>query len=218
MVKINNINSSNISMRQNYRPMAGDFAVPTTLLPVGQRNYCLFNQNRVNFLVSQGKSSLPYLKDVLQTSKDEREIVEALYILDRMADKGVKGIPAMYPALAKFNDTKSPNIQVFLAGIYRKTQVPDAFGPLVAMLIRNSSCRASMPDLRSNKEMENGKLSLGEDGKAADEAIQKENISTIYSPLTINHSLFDPNEEIGGAILEYIKNYSQGPKVIDFSA
>ena len=69
----------------------------------------------------------------------------------------------MYPALSRFNDTKSPNIQTFLAGIYRKTQVPDAFGPLVKMLVQNS-------------------------------------INPTPNPY------FDPNEEIGGAILSYLSD------------
>ena len=79
-----------------------------------------------------------------------------------MLDNGVKGIDKMYPTFARFNDTKSPNIQTYLAGVYRKTKVPDAFGPLVKMLIKNS-------------------------------------ISEEKS--TVN---FDPNEEIGGAILDYL--------------
>lgn len=165
---------------------AAYFSAPDTMLPSGQRNYCLFNQNKVNFIVSQKRNALPQLKQVLQTSNNEEEIVETLYIIDRMADEKVKGIPALYPALAKFNDTKSPNIQVFLAGIYRKTQVPDAFGPLVSMLIKNSS--------------------RGE----------------VKTPPTLQPSNpqnlpFDPNEEIGGAILEYIRNYSKGPKQIDYT-
>lgn len=44
----------------------------------------------------------------------------------------------MYPVFARFNNTTSSNIQTYLAGIYRKTQVPDAFGPLVKMLVQNS--------------------------------------------------------------------------------
>ena len=78
-----------------------------------------------------------------------------------MLENGVKNIDKMYPALSRFNRTQSPNIQTFLAGIYRKTQVPDAFGPLVSMLINNS-------------------------------------LNPVKSPF------FDPNEEIGGAILSYI--------------
>ena len=69
----------------------------------------------------------------------------------------------MYPTLSRFNETKSPNIQTFLAGIYRKTQVPDAFGPLVKMLIQNS-----------------------------------------LNPQP--NDIFDPNEEIGGAILSYVSD------------
>lgn len=169
MVKIDNI--SNVSFGQAQKNTAY-FSVPETMLPVGERNYCLFNQNKVAFIVSQKEHALPYLKQKLQTSKEEKEIVETLYIIDRMIDKGTKGIPAMYPILAKFNDSKSQHIQSFLAGIYRKIQVPDGFGPLVKMLIQNSN-----------------------------------NQNSTYA-----------NEEIGGAILEYIRNYSNNPKKIDYSA
>jgi len=159
------------------------FSVPETMLPQGERNYCLFNRAKVDFIILQKENALPHLKEVLQTSKDEKEIVETLYIIDRMIDGGTKVIPAMYPYLAKFNDTRSPNIQAFLAGIYRKTQVPDAFGPLVKMLIKNSQSEIA-----------------------------------ISSMLTANRSPFDPNEEIGGAILEYIRNYSNNHEQIDYTA
>ena len=130
------------------------------LLPSGNRNYTIVNQNKVDYFVSQKEASLPYLADVLIYSNNEEQIVETLHILNSMLDSGVKNIDKMYPVLARFNNTTSPNIQTYLAGIYRKTQVPDAFGPLVKMLIKNS-----------------------------------------LNPPTSN---FDPNEEIGGAILSYL--------------
>ena len=80
-----------------------------------------------------------------------------------MLENGTKGIDKMYPTLSRFNNTQSANIQTFLAGIYRKIQVPDAFGPLVRMLIQNS--------MKQDQNMP-----------------------------------FDPNEEIGGAILSYISD------------
>lgn len=131
-------------------------------MPVSTRNYCIFDQNKVDCFVKQKENSLPYLADVLANSNNEKQIVETLYIVDRMIDSGVKGVDKMYPVLSRFNNTTSPNIQTFLAGIYRKTQVPDAFGPLVKMLIQNS-----------------------------------------LRPQTSN---FDPNEEIGGAILAYLSD------------
>lgn len=160
------------------------FSAPDTMLPEGERNYTIFNQNKVSFIASQKENAIPYLKDVLTKSDNEEEIVESLYIVDKLVDNGTKGIPAMYPVLAKHNDTKSPNIQVMLAGIYRKTQVPDAFGPLVSMLIEGKGKR------ETEKELE--------------QSGQK--------------TPFDPNEEIGGAILSYIENYSHNPKKIDYSA
>lgn len=135
-------------------------------LPTPQRNYCLFNQNKVDFFVKRKELAIPYLSGVLARSNDEREITESLYIVDRMIDNGTKGIDKMYPVLSRFNMTNSPNIQTFLAGIYRKMQIPDAFGPLVAMLIRNS--------------------------------------------INPQPSCFDPNEEVGGAILAYLSDRFKG--------
>lgn len=132
------------------------------LLPTGNRNYTVVDKNKADYFVSQKEASLPYLADVLAHSNNEAQVVETLYIIDQMLDNGVKGVDKMYPVLARFNNTTSPNIQTFLAGIYRKTQVPDAFGPLVKMLIQNS-----------------------------------------MRPQTSN---FDPNEEIGGAILSYLSD------------
>lgn len=129
-------------------------------LPTKDRNYAKFNEIKVMYYISQKERALPKIDEVLKSSNDEKEVTESLYILNRMLDDGVTGIDKMYPTLSRFNDTESPNIQTFLAGIYRKTKVPDGFGPLINMLIKNS--------LKSEK----------------------------YD--------FDPNEEIGGAILDYI--------------
>ena len=132
----------------------------TVIMPHNNVNYCQFDITKLTPIIEQGEKILPEIKSNLENTKSEAETIENLYILDRMLDNGVKGIDKLYPTLAKFNNTNSPNIQTFLAGIYRKTKVPDAFGPLFAMLIRNS---INPPD-----------------------------------------SNFDPNEEIGGAILDYL--------------
>lgn len=179
--------------------ISNNFSAPVTALPEGERNYCVFNQNRVDFFVSQKEHSIPYVTEILKTSNDEADIVEALYITDRLIDNGTKEVEKMYPALSKHNYSESPNVQTFLAGIYRKTQVPDAFGPLWAMLIRNSLKEAKM-----------------QKGKDAEQNLT-DNLITL-SPYNPTSHPFDANEEIGGAILEYIKNYSNNPKPIDYNA
>lgn len=133
-------------------------------LPNKDHNYTIYNQRLVKELCAKREKALPFLDNFLKTTNDEKAVCEALYTIDRMCDLKVKGIDKMYGTLSRFNRTDSPNIQVLLAGIYRKTQVPDGFGPLVNMLVAN----------------------------------------TQKAP----HPYFDPSEEIGGAILEYIKNYS----------
>ena len=142
------------------RPCPQPYNNKCVQMPTPQRNYCLFDRNKVDFFIKRKELALPYLSGVLARSNDEAQITETLYIVDRMIDNGTKGVDKMYPILSRFNMTNSPNIQTFLAGIYRKTQIPDAFGPLVAMLIRNS--------------------------------------------LNPQPTCFDPNEEVGGAILAYL--------------
>ena len=107
-------------------------------LPNIQRNYCTYNEKRTQELVNAKEKALPYIDTFLKSANTEEQVLDGLQVLDKMLDKDVKGIEKMYPTLSRFNGTTSPNIQVMLSGIYRKTLVPDAFGPLVKMLIRQS--------------------------------------------------------------------------------
>lgn len=122
--------------------------------PNQTRNYCVFDESRL-------KTNIENIKTSLENPKSEDEVLEDLYSLNLMLDNGNKDVAELYPVLSKYNNTKSPNIQTFLAGIYRKTKIPDAFGPLCVMLIQNA----------------------------------------VNPP---KDCPFDPNEEIGGAILDYL--------------
>ena len=130
--------------------------------PNQNRNYCTFSPG-VNERVKNGAAEIPVIKRSLENPTSESEVIEDLFILNCIMDEGVPAneIAKLYPTLSRYNQTNSPNIQTYLAGIYRKTKVPDAFGPLMAMLIRNS----------------------------------------INPP---KDASFDVNEEIGGAILDYL--------------
>lgn len=129
--------------------------------PNQTRNYCIFDENRIN-----AKKDLNIIKSTLENPNSKEDVLESLYALNLMLDEGV-GVNIedvnknIYPSLSKYNQTKDPNIQTFLAGIYRKTKVPDGFGPLCVMLIQNA--------MNPNEDCS-----------------------------------FDPNEEIGGAILDYL--------------
>ncbi len=129
--------------------------------PNEKRNYHKFDDEKIKKIVAEKEAALPYLEKVLNTSNKHDEILEALYILNYMLESNTKGIDKLYPAMSRFNYTKSPDIQVMLAGIYRKTLVPDGFGPLNRMLMQQ-----------------------------------------INQP---NSPYYDPTEEIGGAIYEYLR-------------
>lgn len=134
----------------------------TVSYPNQYHNYCTFSVNTYK-RAEEGEKQLPLIKAELNNPKNEEQVIEDLFILNLMLDNGVEKqkINEIYPEISKYNDTKSPNIQTFLAGIYRKTKIPDGFGPLVKMLIQNS-----------------------------------------INPPKDAH--FDPTEEIGGAILDYL--------------
>ena len=134
----------------------------TVSFPNQYQNYCVFDKN-VYDRAKQGENELLAIRDELSNPKDEEQVIEDLFILNLMLDDGIdkQKVNNIYPELSKYNDTKWPNIQTFLAGIYRKTKIPDGFGPLVKMLIQDS-----------------------------------------INPPKEAH--FDPTEEIGGAILDYL--------------
>lgn len=134
----------------------------TVSYPNQSQNYCKFDIS-VYKRAEQGERQIPLIQAELKKPRNEEQVIEDLFILNLMLDNGIEKqkIANIYPELSKYNDTKSPNIQTFLAGIYRKTKIPDGFGPLVKMLIQDS----------------------------------------INPP---ENAHFDPTEEIGGAILDYL--------------
>ena len=71
-------------------------------LPSDGRNYCTFDKNEVDYFVKQRENALPYLTDILNHSNNEAQVTEALYIMNRLHDNGVKGIDKLYPAFARF--------------------------------------------------------------------------------------------------------------------
>lgn len=136
----------------------------TFVLPNENRNHSLFDEKLVSKIASYKDKSVKPVIDMLKNAEKESDITAGLFLLNRIIDAGAKNVADTYPVISKFNYSKSHNVQVMLSGIYRKTLVPDAFGPLMTMFMKNSQNPTQIP--------------------------------------------FDPNEEIGGAILEYLRNKS----------
>ena len=133
------------------------------VLATKEKPYCQFDQNKVDLFVNAKEKAIPTLTKMLNEAKTEEEKTEGLFIANQMIAAGTKGMDKMYyGTFSKFNEDRSPNVQSMLSGVYRRILVPDAFGPLVKMLVTN-----------------------------------------ILVPQ--KDAPFDPNESIGGAILEHIK-------------
>lgn len=126
------------------------------------KTHCHFSDTVYSFMEKR-TGDLQEIKISLEHPQSEDEVIADLFVLNQVIDNSgdVENIKYLYPILSKYNHSKNPNIQTLLAGVYRKIQVPDAFGPLMVMLIQNA----------------------------------------INPPEDCG---FDPNEEIGGAILDYL--------------
>ena len=161
------VNTVSINFRQNQTSKNNDLNSlinqigKNVKLPNETRNHAIFDEKLTNEIIKHNQKGLKAVEKFLKTANSEKEIAHGLYILDRMIEKDIKGVEKTYPTISRFNNTTSPTNQALLAGIYRKTQTPDAFGPLMKMMIRNS--------------------------------------------LLPQCPYCDPTEEIGGAILDYIR-------------
>lgn len=142
-------------------------------LPNENRNYSSFDEKKAAQIANFKDKAIIPVTEKLQNSTNEKDITAGLFLLNRIYDAGAEKSWKIYPIVSKFNYSDSPNVQVMLAGVYRKIQVPDAFGPLVSMFLKNSQQPITKP--------------------------------------------FDPNEEVGGAILEYLRNTSASENYKEFS-
>ena len=93
--------------------------------------------DKVKLFVDAKEKAIPAITEMLNNAKTEEEKTEGLFIANEMIAAGTKGMDKMYyGTFSKFNEDRSPNVQAMLSGVYRRI-VPDAFGPLIKMLITN---------------------------------------------------------------------------------
>ncbi len=107
------------------------------VLPDENCNHANFDENLVQQITSYKEKSIKPVIDMLSKTDNEKEATAGLFLLNRIIDADAKGVENTYPVISKFNYSKSPNIQTMLAGIYRKTLVPDGFGALMTMYVKN---------------------------------------------------------------------------------
>lgn len=156
-----NLVNTNFSKPDKISEMIQDFC-DSFILPDSTVNYSRFNEKLAFQIASAKNESTAHILNMLSKTDNEKNATAGLYLLNRIIDAGAQNTDKFYPIIARFNNSDSANIQTMLSGIYRKTKVPDAFGALVTMYLKN---------------------------------VQKP-----------NSKYFEPNEEICGAILEYLNH------------
>lgn len=111
--------------------------VESSKLPDEKTNHFVYAEQLADEIASAKENALKPVLNLIETSEDEKSVTAGLYLLNRLIDSGTKGIEDAYHLISKFNYTDSSNIKVMLSGVYRKTQIPDAFGPLMTMYMKD---------------------------------------------------------------------------------
>lgn len=103
----------------------------------------IFNEPLVNQITTYGDQAVPALGRFLSmvVPTPERylpQVIEGLYLADRLAQTGVRSVTRLAPVVSSLNTHPNPLIQIYLAGFYRKINRPETFGPMLSTLIRES--------------------------------------------------------------------------------
>lgn len=115
------------------------------VLPDENFNHSRFDENLAKKIAAYTDSATEPVTDMLQATDDEKKATAGLFLLNRIIDAGAKNVGNTYHIISKFNNSDSPNVQTMLAGIYRKTQVPDGFAPLMTMYLKNAKSPKTNP-------------------------------------------------------------------------
>ncbi|MBK8191015.1 MAG: hypothetical protein IPK79_11260 [Vampirovibrionales bacterium] len=126
-------------------PSGTDTALPALAAQLGQGvtlstdGLVRFNEPLVQRLTQGGAQTTPLLSRSLMmlarfANPPLPALLETLYVANCLADVGVPNIGDLYPAASAFNTHPHPLTQIYLAGLYRKLNRPEAFGPLLATL------------------------------------------------------------------------------------
>lgn len=105
----------------------------------------VLNYPLIESLAKHRQHVIPPLFQLLSSSMQPMQIVEGLYLAQRLAETKTPGVQQLYAAAARFNYTNDPLIQVYLAGFYRKLNVPEAFGPMLEMALRHAQQPRTTP-------------------------------------------------------------------------
>lgn len=93
-----------------------------------------FNVDLINQLVAKGPEAIPYLINLLNTTRSETVIAEGAFLAQELAKRKVSGYEQLYAPLARHSNHPCPVVQVMIAGAFRDIAEPSAAGPLTRML------------------------------------------------------------------------------------
>lgn len=144
---ISSLNKYNITFQQNDQTSTRQLIYKfcnTTKLPSREVNHCTFDEQLVQKILLHKQIAVQVIFDNLAKERNQnlnkKNIVANLYLLNRLIDENVQFDKQFgYSILSQYNDSDDPNIQTMLAGIYRKTLIPQAFLPLVSMLTKQEN-------------------------------------------------------------------------------
>lgn len=117
-------------------PHVGLLGTATRIHP--HNSNVLMNLPLIEALARQKGAVVQPLGRLLYSSMHRLQIIEGLYLAQRLAELKAPGVKSLYAATTRFQYSTDPLVQVYLAGFYRKLNVPESFGPMLEMLVRQA--------------------------------------------------------------------------------
>ncbi len=139
----------------NYRPlqMPGDFELsvshaqenPALLVKrLGSRTKILsdglmqFDEPLIDRIARLKKAAISPLASLFRQPPSQAALIEGIRVADRLAEAHVPGVETLYASLSQWNTSPDPLVQIYLAGLYRRLNLPATVGPMMATLVHQS--------------------------------------------------------------------------------
>jgi len=107
----------------------------TQILPNGLIE---FDEPLITQITHFHERAIPPLVAMFKKPPSDRALLEGIRVAEKLADAHTPGVESLYAPLSRWNTHPNPLIQIYLAGLYRRLNLPATVGPMMATLIHQS--------------------------------------------------------------------------------
>lgn len=120
---------------ENPTVLVGRLGSRTQVLPNGLIE---FDEPLMTQIVHFHERAIPALAAMFKHPPSDLALLEGIRVAEKLADTNTPGVETLYAPLSQWNTHPNPMIQIYLAGLYRRLNLPATVGPMLATLMHQS--------------------------------------------------------------------------------